>query len=181
MKEEEEWGNASSLGTIGTPPDSEEYLSGTSMSAPHTTGTAALAAGEFPGLLERPTALKRLVMATGQPAPLTRGQTVTGDIVNAGNAVTDTAPRISNLSPTGVVSDSTPKIQASVVDLQEMLPKPDVDFFVDGVPRTNFSYNANSGALSFTSAMKEGRHSVKITATDPQGNRTTRAWTFRVN
>ena len=72
--------NASALGTIGTPPDSEEYLSGNSMSAPYTTGTAALAAGEFPNLLERPTALKRLVMATGQPAPLTRGKTLTGDL-----------------------------------------------------------------------------------------------------
>jgi hypothetical protein len=120
-------------------------------------------------------------MGTGQPLSSTLGKTVTGDIVNAGKAVTDTAPRISNLSPTGAVSDNTPKIRANVVDLQEMLPKPDVDLFVDGVSRRNFSYNANSGTLSFTGAMKEGRHSVRITATDPQANRTTRAWTFRVN
>ncbi len=34
--------------------------------------------------------------------------TVTGDIVNADGAVTDTPPRITGFSPTGVVSDTTP-------------------------------------------------------------------------
>ncbi len=173
--------NASALGTIGTPADSEEYLSGTSMSAPHTTGTAALAAGEFPDLIDRPTALKRLVMATGQPAPLTRGKTVTGDIVNADRAVTDTPPRITRFSPTGTTSDTTPTIRATVVDLQELLAKSDLEVSVDGDPRGNFSYNANSGALSLAGGrMKEGRHSVEITATDPQNLSTTKSWTFRV-
>ena len=177
--------NASALGTIGTPPNSEEYLSGTSMSAPHTTGVAALAADEFPGLIERPTALKRLVMATGQSAPLTRGKTVTGDIANADGAVTDTPPRITRFSPTGVVSDTTPTIRATVVDLQELLKKADhLEVSVDNDPRSRFSYNANSGALSLPGGrMEEGRHSVEITAadpSDPQAPAATKRWTFRV-
>ncbi len=122
-------------GTVGTPEGYEEYFSGTSMAASHATGTAALAAGEFPGLLERPSALRRLVMGTGQPLPATLGKTVTGDMVNAGRAVTDTAPRISGFSPTGTVSDSTPKIRANVVDLQGPLAQDDLTVRVDGDPR----------------------------------------------
>src|SRR3712207_4321876 len=45
----------------------------------------------------------------------------------------------------------------------------DVEVRVDGDPRTNFSYDANSGALSLAGGrMMEGRHSVKITAADAQ-------------
>ena len=173
--------NASSLGTISTPPDSEEYLSGTSMATPHATGVAALAADEFPGLLNRPGALRRLVMGTGQPAPLTEGKTVTGDIVNARRAVTDSAPRISPAAPTGSTSDTTPTIRASVVDLQQMLSRSDVELFVDGNRKTTFSYNRFSGALSHAAGpMNEGTHSVRIRATDSRGATTTRGWSFTV-
>ena len=105
--------NATSLGTIGTPRAYEEYFSGTSMAAPHAAGVAALAADEFPGLRNRPTALKRLVMGTGQPLPLTQGKTATGDMVNARVAVTDTAPRIPAVYPTGAIKDNTPTIRAN--------------------------------------------------------------------
>ncbi len=173
--------NATSLGTVGTPVGYEEYFSGTSMSAPHTTGVAALAAGEFPGLLNRPDALKRLVMETGEPAPLTKGKTVTGDMANARKAVTNTAPRISNTSPTGA-SNGTPAIRANVVDLQGMLSKDDLQLFVDGNRRMNFSYNDRSGSLSLAkSPARKGRHTVKITATDAQGATTTESWSYRIN
>jgi len=121
-------------------------------------------------------------MATGQPAPLTQGKTVTGDLVNAGNAVEDTAPRITAISPTGTLSDGTPTIRARVVDLQQMIQKEDVRLFVDGNRKRGFSYNTRSGTLSFTSGpMREGVHSVEITATDPRDARTSKNWTFRVN
>ena len=172
---------AATQGTVGTPEGYEEYFSGTSMAAPHATGTAALAAGEFPGLLDRPSALRRLVMGTGQPLPSTLGKTVTGDMVNAGKAVTDTAPRISRFSPTGTTSDDTPTIRANVVDLQGLLNKRNVTVSVDGDPRSRFSYNAASGALSFAGGrMEEGRHSVRITATDPQNLTASKGWAFRV-
>lgn len=175
--------NASSLGTVGTPQGYEEYFSGTSMSAPHATGVAALAAGEFPELIDSPTALKRLVMATGQPLASTRGKTVTGDMVNADGAVTDTPPQITAVSPTGTITDTTPKIKAKVVDLQGEIPKANVVLSVDGDPKTStsFSYNEATGALSYDARrMKSGRHTVSITATDAQPASTTKNWSFKV-
>jgi subtilisin family serine protease len=170
--------NASSLGTVGTPQGYEEYFSGTSMAAPHTTGVAALAAGEFPGLLDSPTALKRLVMATGEPLASTRGKTVTGDMVNAQDAVTDTAPQISAVSPTGTITDSTPKIKAKVLDLQEI---PNVELFVDGDPKTSFSYNWETGALSYASGrLGSGKHTVRITADDASHPPVEEKWSFKV-
>ena len=103
--------------------------------------------------------------------------TVTGDIVNADGAVTDTPSRITRFSPTGVDSDATPTIRATVVDLQGLPEKPDLEVSVDNGPG-NFSYNANSGALSLPGGrMAEGHHSVEITAagpSDPQAPATTK-------
>jgi hypothetical protein len=62
-----------------------------------------------------------------------------------------------------------------------MMPKTAVQLSVDGARKANFTYNPNSGALSFTSGpLGEGRHTVRVTATDPQGATTSRSWSFRV-
>ena len=173
--------NASSLGNVSTPLGHEEYFSGTSMAAPHATGVAALAAGEFPDLEGNPVALKRLVMATGQPLASTAGRTVTGDMVNANGAViSDTAPRISAVSPTGTISDNTPRIRAKVVDLEQ---KPTVKLFVDGAekPSSSFSYDWGTGALSYTSGrLKSGKHTVRITAADSSNPLVEVKWSFKV-
>ncbi len=106
--------------------------------------------------------------------------TFTGDMVNAGRAVTDTAPRVSGFSPTGTVSDSTPTIRANVVDLQGPLAQDDPTVRVHGDPRGSFSYDPNSGILSLAGGrMEEGRHSVRITAADPQNLTASKGWTFR--
>jgi subtilisin family serine protease len=171
---------ASSLGTVGTPRGYEEYFSGTSMAAPHATGVAALAAGEFQGLEDSPTALKRLVMATGEPLASTRGKTVTGDMVNAGGAVTDTSPQITAVSPMGTITDNTPRIKATISDLQGEILRSNVGLFVDGDPKTSFSYNEETGALSYTGRVGNGRHTVRVTATDGQTDPAEKRWSFKV-
>lgn len=68
------------------PTNDWDYFSGTSMAAPHATGAAALAGSENPGLLDDPTALKKLLLDSGKPLPATDGQTLTGDLVDANAA-----------------------------------------------------------------------------------------------
>jgi hypothetical protein len=65
--------------------------------------------------------------------------------VNAEKAVTDTPPRITGLCPTGVVTDTTPTIRATVVYLQEELATPNINVLVVGDSRRNLSYNVNFG------------------------------------
>ena len=77
------------------PGSTYDFWDGTSMAAPHVTGTAALVASVNSGLLDDAAAIKKVIMDTGKPLAATAGKTVTGDMVNAYAAVqnpTDTAP-----------------------------------------------------------------------------------------
>ena len=58
---------------------------GTSMAAPHVTGTAALLLSLAPQLT--PAQLKQVILATADPLPGLTGKTVTGGRLNAGSAV----------------------------------------------------------------------------------------------
>ncbi len=68
------------------------WLSGTSMAAPHVSGTAALIASAFPSLAADPNALKARLLGTGKPDPATAGQTVTGRVVDAFRALDAIGP-----------------------------------------------------------------------------------------
>ena len=73
-------------------PDGWESWSGTSMAAPHVTGTAALVASAKPELRGRPVALKDTLMKSAKPVPATRGLIVTGGMVDALAALKYTPP-----------------------------------------------------------------------------------------
>jgi len=76
---------------VSTVPGGYGLTSGTSMSAPHVSGVAALARSVMAGT-PTPTALRARILATGQPLAATAGKTVSGRLVNAWHAVDVTGP-----------------------------------------------------------------------------------------
>jgi subtilisin family serine protease len=95
---------------FGAPPTWESW-DGTSMATPHATGAAALVASVEPALLESPKGypegLKNRIMDTGKPLSATAGKTVSGDMVDALNALKavrppadTTPPQVTDVAPT---------------------------------------------------------------------------------
>jgi predicted ATPase len=84
------------------------------------------------------------------------------------------------LSLPDAISDRTPRIRARVTDLETDLAKADVTLYVDGEQKDAFFYRASKDLLSYRSGrLEEGRHTVKIKATDGQLSSSER-WSFRV-
>jgi hypothetical protein len=78
--------------------------------------------------------------------------------------------------------DRTPTIRATVRDSRTDLVKANVKLFVDGVPKTAFSYNVTTDRLAFTpkSKLSFGKHRVKVETQDAAGNLMAKAWSFRI-
>ena len=115
------------------------------------------------------------------------GDTVSFDYfsVDGEDAPPDTAaPVIRELVPQDGdrVRDRTPRIGATVTDRAGDLGKENLELYVDGRRVGSFDYFRGSDRLRWTpgARMDYGRHTVRVVAEDPSGNRAVRAWDFRV-
>ena len=171
-----------SQGSYPEVPGTWESWSGTSMAAPHATGTAALVASVSPAVLDDPVALKGVIMNSGKPLSATVGKTVTGDMVDAKKAVD--LPIITAVKPTpgSKTQDRTPTIGATVWDDQTDLAAANIEVKLDGKPITAFTYDQATDRLSYTSKknLAFGSHTVRVEATDAEQNEGWRQWTFKV-
>lgn len=93
-------------------------------------------------------------------------------------------PAVRALSPDRAVSikDRTPTVRAAVWDGQTDLAKNNIRFYLDGKQRTTFSYDRTTNRLSYAqrSRLAARTHTVKVIASDDEGNVTVRRWSFRV-
>lgn len=92
-------------------------------------------------------------------------------------------PSVTNLRPApgSSTKDRTPPIGAMVRDKETNLAKADMKLFVDGTQKTSFSYNQKTDRLSYTSStLSNGKHAVRVEATDAQDKMATKSWSFRV-
>lgn len=92
-------------------PDEFDIDWGTSMAAPHVTGTAALMLSLAPQLT--PAQLKQVILATADPLPSLAGRTVTGGRLNAGSAVGLIADALAQGAAGPSQSSSPPPVTAS--------------------------------------------------------------------
>ena len=84
-------------------------------------------------------------------------------------------------TPDSSTRDRTPTIVATVRDDRAELTKNDLRFYLDGVAKGAFSYNAGTDRLSYTSGKPSlARHTVKIVARDAAGNVAIQTWRFEV-
>ncbi len=93
-------------------------------------------------------------------------------------------PTITSLAPSPDTStyDRTPTIEATITDAQTDLSKADIQLYVDWLPiaSTSFAYDTVTDRLAYTPSLAPGLHRVQMIATDPQGLRTERVWSFSV-
>lgn len=104
------------------------------------------------------------------------------DDIGAFEKDANSAPQITPLSPDpgSRISDRTPRIKATVTDLETDLTEADITLRLDGEIKDSFTYDGSNHMLTYRSErLDEGRHTVKIRATDGQLSSSER-WSFKV-
>ena len=98
------------------------------------------------------------------------------DIVPVGD---QTMPEIDNVSPEGVVRDSTPRLSANFSDNYDLAT---YELSIDGSLADSGSLSGTSGSVSYTPGnLQNGNHSFSWTVTDSGGNSNSRSSSFTVS
>jgi len=94
----------------------------------------------------------------------------------------NTAPSVTGMrpAPRSKIRDLTPKISATVSDVQDELVGGDLRIYLDGRRRALDYSQTTDKLVSDTRRLSPGRHSVRIMATDSSDAETTRTWSFTV-
>lgn len=139
--------------------DRYEFMSGTSMAAPHVAGLAALLKGYKPHLTVAQ--IKNIIFSTGDTLPALEGKTVTGKRINAHQALQSLTPAITSfvvpsLSVTGAINQANRTIAITVS------ADADISALVPTIGFTGVTVNPQSGvAQDFTESVV-----YTVTATD---------------
>lgn len=91
----------------------------------------------------------------------------------------NTPPSVTSVSPAAgaTTRDRTPLIKATVTDAESKLKASDIVVKVDGKTKS-FSYER--GTVKLVAALKRGKHTISVVATDPQKLAATKAWNFTI-
>jgi subtilisin family serine protease len=138
-----------------------DWLDGTSMAAPHVSGTVALIASYLPSLANDPGGLRGRVLASGKVLSKTTGRTSTGRIVDAYLALDAVAP--SPVAPTtfGFALGST--ITGTTATGRIAWPS---------------ATDAMSGVASYDAGVRAGTGTFRTQASGTTGHSTSRSLTF---
>lgn len=85
-----------------------EFMSGTSMAAPHVAGLAALIAGYNPALTSQE--IKNIILTSGDTLPALTGKTVSGKRINAEKALLAAAPTVDSTPPVVTLNGSSTQV-----------------------------------------------------------------------
>ncbi len=163
--------------------------SGTSMATPHVAGVAALVKSQNTTLDDAQ--LKARLLNTVDKKTNLDGRVLTGGRLNAARAVGQAPvatrdsrePTITKVRPVpgSTIRDTTPAVAATVRDDLTNLAKRDIRLYVDGRRKSTFSYSSATDRLKYRSGkLSEGRHTVRIVATDASRNTGDKSWGFKI-